>query len=113
MFDTTPTQPEKKAEKENRELGSKPDVQIKMEEFLKKKKRLPSSKELEDLAGVKHQQARALISDFKKTLTHLIVLPDGKVFSEEGKPVWVRLTTGSMSLARYKEDAQLGKMITP
>lgn len=104
MFDA---QPEKSP------LGAKPDAQIKMEEFLKKKKRLPSSKELEELAGVKHQQARALLSDFRKTITHLVVLPDGKVFSEDGKPVWVRLTTGSMSLARYKEDAQLGKMITP
>lgn len=84
-----------------------------IEIFVGKNKRIPKPSELSPiLEGMDARKIQPYILQYVKNLDRLTVMPDGKVVDDEGKPVWYRNSAGSLTLARYKKDEQLGNHVT-
>lgn len=81
--------------------------------FVNKQKRLPKTSELvpilDDLPANKIQPH---LMQYIKKLKRLIVLPNGMIRDDDGTAVWYRNSAGSMTLARYKNDPDLGNTIS-
>lgn len=79
--------------------------------FFLTNRRLPAPGELAAKMGIKHQLLIGPINDFRKSLVTLTVMPDGKIVTADGKPVWRQNTAGSMTLACYRTDKELGAIV--
>lgn len=76
-----------------------------------KLKRIPSADEIMEHIGTSKHAAAGVRVAFTKTLPKLFILPTGGINSGQGDRVWVRLPSGSLSLAKYRVDPELGHII--
>jgi len=84
-----------------------------IETFVAKKKKLPKTTEISEIMdGHDKLKIQPVLMKYVKSLKRLVVLPNGMIRDDDGNQVWVKNSAGSMTLARFKEDKDLGNIIS-
>lgn len=92
---------------------TKDDILLVIETYVRKHKKLPKTNELVAIMpGMEAKQIQPYLMQYIKAMPKLTVFPTGHVRDADGNPVWYRNSQGSLVLARYKEDAQIGNHVT-
>lgn len=68
--------------------------------------------ELADKADISRQKAQGHLVSYRKSLTTLFVMPNGRIRTSDGQIVWLRNSRGSMVLATHKNKEPEGHVIS-
>lgn len=80
-------------------------------EMVAELKRLPTSRELTQRTGVPPTKSAVAMTEVRREVVQLLVTPDGKVYDPHGKTVWKQNTAGSLVVACFRQDKNIGPVI--